>query len=514
MTYGLFRFTGTLTLLRSKLEKAIPLERRFHSSEDLRPCQVPGVRDLQLWQVADPQPNGSRAKVPQGLFHVSGWAVRLSLDAGGSASLIACEFVESARIAPHWDSHMKAENPWLVSIHGIWTEGAWQERASIVFQPFFRYRAVKYGHFRTWGIVALALESLLAFFGVVLAILFFSRKALLSTPGWGAFFGFSFSLFLFTRLWANSIKAAATNDIYRQITDIVNTDPVNIIAHSMGTFLAAQVLQKYAFLSYEKVILTGCVLRRSFSWSEFKNRVGPVTNEIAGKDIVPIVASVLGLTTWPMGSAGVFGFKEEPGVVHTITPEQSWPGCWDGVQNPDGPVCRATVHNVRHAYLKHSDYFQSLHHAWMGWLPSLWGFDYVLYRDFLNSCKKIHSLSSNMAEVTRHDKLVNQLLKSSWGFSDGSLDSFIHEMLITRYQPGLLIDDRLFHGLIHLVVHTLTSNVTMSSILAGERAADSTSVLSTKDCDLLQYLEPRQAVVKSLQATLDEVKPSGFVGFK
>lgn len=93
------------------------------------------------------------------------------------------------------------------------------------------------------------------------------------------------------------------------------------IAHSLGSFALGKALQRWADLTFKRVIMCGCILPRDFPWREISNRgqVERVLNEVAAKDFWARIAPLV--PRW--GDAGRKGFLEGEPLVHNSMHEWS-----------------------------------------------------------------------------------------------------------------------------------------------------------------------------------------------
>lgn len=93
---------------------------------------------------------------------------------------------------------------------------------------------------------------------------------------------------------------------------------VSLIAHSFGTYIAAQLLQRNSSLRLHRLILCGSVLNNHYPWSIHKHQielVDPngypmvrVINDCGWRDVWPVLANFV---TWGYGYGGRFGFQTE-----------------------------------------------------------------------------------------------------------------------------------------------------------------------------------------------------------
>jgi pimeloyl-ACP methyl ester carboxylesterase len=156
----------------------------------------------------------------------------------------------------------------LMSIHGIETDGKWQDEIDRSFQGFagLAYDKYKYGKFPFWKV---------PFAG--------ERDA---------------EILAFSKKW----------DLVRE-TGVVPS----VIAHSFGTYIICRAMIQFPALSFDRVILCGSILDCDFDWPGMiaGGRVQAVLNEIAGNDWVVELFRNLKLRSNIEGSgpSGLDGFN-------------------------------------------------------------------------------------------------------------------------------------------------------------------------------------------------------------
>jgi pimeloyl-ACP methyl ester carboxylesterase len=157
----------------------------------------------------------------------------------------------------------------LLSIHGVETDGKWQEEIDRSFQGIsgLAYDRYKYGKFHFWKApLASARDS---------EILTFSRK------------------------W---------DEIYRETRVLPS-----VIAHSFGTYIVCRAMIRFPALSFDHVILCGSILDCEFDWPEMiaRRRVRAVLNETAGNDWVVALfrSAITRAAITGSGPSGLDGFN-------------------------------------------------------------------------------------------------------------------------------------------------------------------------------------------------------------
>ncbi|MFL6313971.1 MAG: hypothetical protein ACJ71W_17885 [Terriglobales bacterium] len=399
--------------------------------------------------------------------------------------------------------------PLLFSIHGIRTTGPWQEGSSVVLSPFYRYIPIKYDEFREWAIPKLAMDLLVLLLGAAAAMFLWYLEVLPGINAWCIYVVGVLTSVLILNVVADRLRGRVIEKVYRRVADAaLNDTPPNLIAHSLGTFLSSMALRKFQGLRYNTVILNGCVLERRFPWARMRLRYESVTNEVGWNDLVPYAATVLSCLVPGMGCAGSRGFKGHNNNVHNVTPEEEYPNCrsqkcpCEAHANIAG--CDANIHNVHHEKLEHSDYFKGLTHAWHFWLPTLWGYDPMLYQKFKEACLVCYR--NEIADVLPdvQDKAVEDLKGSCWGWTKGPLNNFVRQQILNRAeekrkqaqeegkelppQPQMFEVDLVTN----LVICATWGNISL--------AAAESQKLEGRDEYLLEQLEPRKALKCAIDA--------------
>lgn len=158
----------------------------------------------------------------------------------------------------------------VLLIHGIRTQGEWQQRAAATLEeePTIRVRPTRY-----------------EFFDVVRFLLPFD--ALRRYP--------------VTRV---------TTLIRDELTK--HPDQISIVAHSFGTYIVSQMLLNEPDLDFHRIILCGSIIPDGFPWEKFRHRLSPqasadwqVVNDCGLNDPWPVLAQSI---TWGYGASGRFGF--------------------------------------------------------------------------------------------------------------------------------------------------------------------------------------------------------------
>lgn len=389
--------------------------------------------------------------------------------------------------------------PRLFSIHGIRTAGEWQKGAAAVLEPFYDYYSIKYTQFQEWAILKLGLDLLTLFLFIIAAALLVRYGLLRGLTSWAIIVVAATIAFLLAHFYAERLRDTVIEHTYTEMSKNVNEPAPYVVAHSLGTYITCKVLQTFEEWGYHTIILMGCVVARKFPWLAMSGRFEWVSNEASTRDWVPYAACLLGWSG--MGCSGSRGFKGEIDRIHNVNPGQAYPNCGENRclcnLHPRSEPCLARIHNVRHKRLKHSKYFVGLNHAWQFWLPTLWGYDPVLYREFREACQKCHRLETEDAPRDKQDTAAHKLRSTCWGWTQGTLEEFTKDQ-IGKEEPTLSRD--LIPLCTDLTIATLWHNFSL--------AAQESTKLEGRDQALMEQLEPRIALKRAIRATLDKIQQS------
>lgn len=192
----------------------------------------------------------------------------------------------------------------VCSIHGIKTRGAWQKELQASFDQAragLEHRPLDFGLF---GALALLIPAL------------------------------------------RDRKIAWFLDQYTRIIkeEQLGSTPPSIIAHSFGTYIVAQAMERYPEIRFDRLVMCGSIVRRDYPWSH-RARSGQIIralNDFGRRDIWVRVAE------WVVADAGSSGYE----------------GFSDTADN--------CLVQRRHETWRHSDYFYRLNYE-RNWIPFIIG---------------------------------------------------------------------------------------------------------------------------------------------
>jgi hypothetical protein len=195
---------------------------------------------------------------------------------------------------PEMTNHAK---PVVVTLHGIRTRGEWQKR---IAPKIARY-----------GMIPVLLD-----------------------------YGY-LNLVQFLNPWTRDKLVKWLRDEISAVRRDYPESPISVVAHSLGTYLVARLLEEESSFTFETVLFSGSIVAREYDWKRLlsTNRVQYVANYIAEKDVWPKLAE---LVIKGAGRAGTEGFTSE----------------------------HPALFQHAHAKYGHSDYF-SPHTFEVLWLPKL-----------------------------------------------------------------------------------------------------------------------------------------------
>jgi pimeloyl-ACP methyl ester carboxylesterase len=379
----------------------------------------------------------------------------------------------------------------VVTVHGIDTDGSWQDQIEAVLAPHFESVKIKHDHYRHFGAVRLSLGSVwLVLPAVCLSlwwaaeVLFFRRLPMALT----AMFLLS-ALAVSGLLIARRRRSRALNEFKARLDSRVGfAGSPHLIAHSFGTFLAANSLVKFPSLRFDRVIFAGCVLPRGFAWTRALNAnpgaFNQLRNEVAAKDWVPRGADLARLFLPGFGSAGSAGFFERPGVVHTVdTPHQSCGRCSAGSD-------RAKIHNIVHQQYAHSDHFVGVGHA-ESWLPYLWGIDPWEFGFLMEMCVLAAGLEEEN-DLVPLEIVERELRERPWKWAGMPLEDFVWRQF--KATTGTAIQDEYFASLVSRAIRVFWHAV---------RTAQQEQRKATKNPAIAKRLHPRFAVCAAVSSILE-----------
>lgn len=110
---------------------------------------------------------------------------------------------------------------------------------------------------------------------------------------------------------AGPFRSSPVNKIVRDIRRLKDEEPlarISVVAHSFGTYVVSRILEEHPDISFDKIVLCGCLIKRQYPWDRNARamRKSAILNDVGIRDIWPLIASC---STWGYGSTGRVGFK-------------------------------------------------------------------------------------------------------------------------------------------------------------------------------------------------------------
>ncbi len=122
--------------------------------------------------------------------------------------------------------------------------------------------------------------------------------------------------FLLPFRWAKRRVVERVEEKLLSVVDDPASVKVSVVAHSFGTYVLGEVLQRNPRITINRLILCGAVLPRDFGWGTLRDRLTVIDpheyptqrllNECGWRDTWPVFAQFM---TWGYGSSGRFGFQ-------------------------------------------------------------------------------------------------------------------------------------------------------------------------------------------------------------
>jgi pimeloyl-ACP methyl ester carboxylesterase len=114
--------------------------------------------------------------------------------------------------------------------------------------------------------------------------------------------------------WSRLEKVEWLMDKYVEVKRLYPNAIISFIGHSNGTYLLANALERYPFVTFHRVVFAGSMVRRNFPWAKFiGNQVQRAFNIVASRDTVLAGVPLLlqPIHFFDIGTAGLTGFKSK-----------------------------------------------------------------------------------------------------------------------------------------------------------------------------------------------------------
>jgi len=320
----------------------------------------------------------------------------------------------------------------VLMVHGVWSNGAWHKEVAWVYKPHFRECiSIKYPQYRWFGPLALILEP------YVVVVLVLVVVVLYKWPVAGYFKIALYGFLLIVAYLATYLRRTrAFNTVLRQASPYAQRPfqpQTHLIAHSLGTYLMGRALRDRPEFHLGRVVLVGCVIPRSFAWSELRAKCLAVRNELARKDVVVYLAWLMSWLIRGLGISGFSGFNGPPDLIHDVeNPSQVCTSC---------PTPTVLVHNMLARALGHSGTFVGTGYAEAFWLLFFWGIEPPEYAEFIDLCNAAAGLEREWSTVSRaagHEdprliEIKARLRNRIWRWCSGTFGDYVAQEVQSRF---------------------------------------------------------------------------------
>lgn len=121
--------------------------------------------------------------------------------------------------------------------------------------------------------------------------------------------GFDY-LDLFSFWFPYFFRDAAIEKVEREIRGVIKDNRgaiVSVIAHSFGTYVLSQILLRRPDIQLHRVLLCGSIISKKYPWDNLASfPTGGILNDVGTRDILPAIART---ASWGYGNSGTFGFR-------------------------------------------------------------------------------------------------------------------------------------------------------------------------------------------------------------
>jgi pimeloyl-ACP methyl ester carboxylesterase len=226
-------------------------------------------------------------------------------------------------------------------------------------------------------------------------------------------------------------RAGTVEHVFAEVQSQAADPRPHVIAHSYGTLVTAAALERFPSLQVGRVVLSACVLPRSFPWDRVIRQnpyaLDSVRNEVGGGDWVVRIAAAVSRLVPHLGDAGLKGFIGESTLVHTAD------NCYGACSACTSESRTAVIHNVSFAAFEHCDPFVGELHTKRFWLPILWGIRPDEFQDLQQLCKLAVYLERK-GDSSGLTIVEDEFLDRGWNWAQGSsIGDLLWEQLLRRY---------------------------------------------------------------------------------
>lgn len=253
----------------------------------------------------------------------------------------------------------------VLLVHGVMSLGGWQRTARRALEPHFRCVRVRYPHYWLMGVEAVVEPLILA---AAVAALVRSTRG--HSTRWSLLVWIVGSLLgIWVAYRARAVRRSrAIRFIKRRIDPEIQFDRrPSVIAHSMGTLLLGDFLQRYREARFGRIVLVGSVMDSRYDWESVALASPPsveaVRNEVSQEDGVVSRVQLARRFIAGLGDSGISGFRPSRAVHPRFDAVEKCPRCRHGRI--------ALVHNPVSPHGTHDHWEHGVSHACNVWLPFL-----------------------------------------------------------------------------------------------------------------------------------------------
>ena len=299
----------------------------------------------------------------------------------------------------------------VLLVHGINSNGDWQNAVERVLEPHFEVIKICYWQYRWFGATKLVFEPwALILVGAATYVLAARFMPMWLAVAWAAVVGVTAAY-----LTAPIRRRMTMKGFVRKAGRSLGITRPHIIAHSLGTLLIGSALKSFPAVKARRIVLVGCVLSEDFDWLDIYTRktsaFDAIRNEWTNQDTVVRLAGLIRRRIMDFGQAGLTGFTPIPNWIHSVaSPDFDCVPCTDKSD--------ALIHNYDCSGLGHSDAFIGDLQASTYWLPFLWARSPHEYAELLDCCEAAAEAFENS---NAHDLKIaeDELLVTKWEWTYG-----------------------------------------------------------------------------------------------
>jgi len=194
----------------------------------------------------------------------------------------------------------------------------------------------------------------------------------------------------------------------------------HLIAHSFGTKLATLDITETGNNRYERIILAGAVLPRTFPWNKHSpDLLRHVRNDTGSRDLVGWLIFLFRPLVTDLGTSGLWGFKDSE-FAHTLA--HKWAACQPCNTAP------AIVHNAPSGFF-HSGALKrpNVEQFWLPFLLNIGASEYALFLDLCAELADLQFPANNTESQQRSQERLRrerEFLDYPWSWAKSQMPKF------------------------------------------------------------------------------------------